>query len=568
MISACLAALLAISGCLSAAGAASFMQHPVYFESNENGVLTLTGTTGQDLYEAKYGGGTWTEPRVVRLNAHVENVEDLSVFALSQVEEYQVDKKNPYFKAVDGVLFTKDGKTLLMFPSARRGRYEVPAGTQEIALDAFWVSHPLEEVTIPEGIKTLGAKTTEEYGELPAKRLKLPASLEQLNMQYLTGDLESVEVAAENPAYETIDGVLFHKGEKRLLYYSRHRQNIHYDVPEGTRSIGEYAFRHNPWLESCALPRSMETLMQGAFAGCTALRSVALPITLKTIQKYAFGDCVNLKQILPPPACVVEEDGFYNCPALGMFPGEDNPAPAQPPSTYSKTQVYGVLNPENARDTVPVLRDLASQEVLARFPCGGLVMVERQEGAYYKVFLEQFGNEARVDGYVEKRLVQVFNSYCGLFQPSYFMLRKGLKQAPLYANTYADSRVTGEERQVRAGEKMLALEEWPQQGQWFQVITEGYADWGYLWAGQVTAFAKDIPPGKTYGVVIADDARDRLHLREAPRQGGQSLGKFFSGAQVDILEDAGDWYRVRVGIQEGYMMKKFIEVVQRAEERE
>ena len=67
--------------------------------------------------------------------------------------------------------------------------------------------------------------------------------------------------------------------------------------------------------------------------------------------------------------------------------------------------------------------------------------------------------------------------------------------------------------------------------------------------------------GKTYGMVISDDPRNRLNLRTAPDRSSPSLGKYFSGTQLEILEEQGDWYRVCIDFQEGWVMKKFVRIV-------
>lgn len=66
----------------------------------------------------------------------------------------------------------------------------------------------------------------------------------------------------------------------------------------------------------------------------------------------------------------------------------------------------------------------------------------------------------------------------------------------------------------------------------------------------------------TSAVVNNPDSADRLNLRAEPRQSAESLGKYYNGVQVQILENVdNDWVRVRigkVGISEGYMMKQYL----------
>lgn len=66
-----------------------------------------------------------------------------------------------------------------------------------------------------------------------------------------------------------------------------------------------------------------------------------------------------------------------------------------------------------------------------------------------------------------------------------------------------------------------------------------------------------------WAVVCNPEPSDRLHLRTQPQKGATSLGKFYNGTPVKILEERGDWYRVCIGLDgrlEGYMMKRYLAV--------
>ena len=54
---------------------------------------------------------------------------------------------------------------------------------------------------------------------------------------------------------------------------------------------------------------------------------------------------------------------------------------------------------------------------------------------------------------------------------------------------------------------------------------------------------------------------DRLHLRVSPERGATSLGKFYNGTPVRVLEERGDWVQVEIGLDgnlTGWMMKKYL----------
>ena len=64
-----------------------------------------------------------------------------------------------------------------------------------------------------------------------------------------------------------------------------------------------------------------------------------------------------------------------------------------------------------------------------------------------------------------------------------------------------------------------------------------------------------------WAVVSNPDPKDRLHLRTRPDKGAESLGKFWNGTPVRVLEEKEGWCRVEIGTDGhliGWMMKKYL----------
>jgi len=64
-------------------------------------------------------------------------------------------------------------------------------------------------------------------------------------------------------------------------------------------------------------------------------------------------------------------------------------------------------------------------------------------------------------------------------------------------------------------------------------------------------------------VVSNPDPADHLNLREAPSQSSKSLGKYYNGVTVEVLEyTSADWVKVRIGTDpgyaQGYMMTRYL----------
>lgn len=201
------------------------------------------------------------------------------------VTDIFVEEGNEYYCSIDGVLFSKDRKWLVTYPS---GRTE-------------------EEYTVPEGTEWAYAT----FDNL--KILKLPASFcshcyeedneEDLRDLYDTfidcPSLERIEVDPENPALCSVDGVLFSKDRKMLIACPRSKQGG-YVIPDGTEEICRYAFYQNEKLTGVFVPDSVQLIDEAAFSETKEIRRIRLPKKMKYIDECAFLDNEALAELEIP----------------------------------------------------------------------------------------------------------------------------------------------------------------------------------------------------------------------------------------------------------------------------
>ena len=108
---------------------------------------------------------------------------------------------NPAYKTPGGVLYTKDGKTLIQYPGAGEEDYRVEDGTEVIGYGAFSES-AVKNVSFPEGLKTIENMAFYECEKLAG--FELPDSLESI------GDLAFGEFTMltffgdEKPHFESV----------------------------------------------------------------------------------------------------------------------------------------------------------------------------------------------------------------------------------------------------------------------------------------------------------------------------------------------------------------------------
>ena len=89
------------------------------------------------------------------------------------IDTYEVPEDHPLYQAIDGVLFSKDGKTLLAYPGGRMDEhYDVPAGVEHIWPYAFGTDY-LKTISLPIGLKTIGNGAFSDCGRLQSIAIPL-----------------------------------------------------------------------------------------------------------------------------------------------------------------------------------------------------------------------------------------------------------------------------------------------------------------------------------------------------------------------------------------------------------
>lgn len=138
-----------------------------------------------------------------------------------------------------------------------------------------------------------------------------------------------IEVDDNNPYICDVDGVVYTKDMKTVLFYPPQRgvvtdkdengnevKAISYEIPEGVETIRSKAFYKCSDLKEIKLPSTLKTIEEKAFFLCD-LKEIILPDGLETIGKDAFGFCSSLKEVTVPASVTrIDEYAFYSCTSL------------------------------------------------------------------------------------------------------------------------------------------------------------------------------------------------------------------------------------------------------------
>lgn len=163
--------------------------------------------------------------------------DSFSWYGCDSLENVYVADDNEFFCSIDGVVYTKDKKTLMMYPSGKSDKsFTVPDFVTTLNEWSFFSCKNIESVFISEGVTELESMAfwlcdKLETIEIPASVVKCDSSIADCH------GLKKVIVTEENPNYCSVDGVLFSKDMTQMFVYPEDKLDEEYSVPIGITSM-------------------------------------------------------------------------------------------------------------------------------------------------------------------------------------------------------------------------------------------------------------------------------------------------------------------------------------------
>ncbi len=164
----------------------------------------------------------------ITIPKNVTTIGEMVVLGCSNLTGIHVDADNPRFVSKEGVLFSKDMKTLIACPGGKEGHYDVPNGVTAIGSEAFYACSKLTSIKLPDSLKELGAWAFHSSGI------------------------------------------------------------VSIDIPGRVKSIPQGAFSHCSNLEIVNILNGVARIANQVFENCNALASVTLPKSISSIVDSAF----------------------------------------------------------------------------------------------------------------------------------------------------------------------------------------------------------------------------------------------------------------------------------------
>ena len=240
----------------------------------------------------------------------------------------KVDAGNTKFKDEDGVVLTKDGKTLVAYPFARHGVLNPAYNGPEVTM------HLGEVYSIPTSVETIGKGAFAKAKEITAVQLnnvkkisegafysvrnlrnvELGASVETIENGAIsdTPDLSRFTVDSNNLNYMAdAEGVIYTKNQQELVLYPSGRAGEYSTLPT-TKKIRNRAFYYAQKVTKVNFNSALENIDNDAFQTTTALKEItfAAPSSLTRIGTWVFVNTGLTKLELPASLKEIGSNAF------------------------------------------------------------------------------------------------------------------------------------------------------------------------------------------------------------------------------------------------------------------
>ena len=259
----------------------------------------------------------------IRIPDSVHSIGTYSFTSLLSAKAIYVDKNNPYYKDIDGVLFNKSGSHLYTYPSGRTNfSYTIPNSVTSIGDNSFISCRFLATVSIPNSISSINSNFSYCYS------------------------LEWIRFQSQNPPNATLpfidcpkDLIIYYPegaDEHWIDIYGKHKWYGFETRPWGIVEDYPLTFRVNTenqtaaviacvpdYQMSISIPSKISFLKDSykvtsigsdAFAHCSIFR-VNIPESITFIAQGAFAWTMNLKKIevdKDNPTYITIEDVLFN----------------------------------------------------------------------------------------------------------------------------------------------------------------------------------------------------------------------------------------------------------------
>lgn len=173
--------------------------------------------------------------KTVIISKNVQFIDTTTFSETNNLTNVVIDKENQYYTVENGIMMNKAKTQICLF------------------LKTALIN---KELVIPSTVSSLNLDLLKHLGEIA--KITIPKSVTQIALGPSYKNIETIEIAEENPNYSSTEKAIFNKDKTELIYYYRNENKI--EIPEGVKVLKNYSLINKPNLTELILPNTLQSI--------------------------------------------------------------------------------------------------------------------------------------------------------------------------------------------------------------------------------------------------------------------------------------------------------------------
>lgn len=233
----------------------------------------------------------------IELSSSVNSIENYAFNNCNKLKNIDVNINNKTFCSENGILFTKDKRTLIKYPDGKEElNYKIPDFVTIIGHSAI-NNDNLVAVEIGNNVNAI--ETNGISGCINLNTVSIPVEVVKIkegNFAYCE-NLQNINVDTNNSNYSSENGVLFTKDKTKIIKYPSGKNNAEYIIPQSVITIGEYCFENAKELKNVKITSNVLNIEYSAFSQ-SGLDNITIPSNVQNISEYSLSYCDDLSKVV------------------------------------------------------------------------------------------------------------------------------------------------------------------------------------------------------------------------------------------------------------------------------
>lgn len=330
-------------------------------------------------------GACWKLENIT-LPATLVKLTDNPFYMPTGLKSFAVAEENPVFKAIDGILYTKSGKTLVAYPFGKTLEVEIPEGTDSIGNEAFMNFRSMRKCTLPETVTYIGRSSFTMCDTLES--INLPRTLKFIGGSAFHGNQKMAGKAVFDDGLTSLGASAFNSTAITEV-----------EIPGTCRVVSKSAFYNCRQVTSIILHEGITRLMETAFLNCKATE-IVIPNSVTTMNAQVFaGNTAAKTLVIGSGVTSFDSNPFGSCAALTSVTCLGSTPPSYLPVYETRYPLFPAAVYQNATLYVPDEAKNAYREAAGWKNFTNLISVGIEEVKRAEAMIERIPGGVRVSGH-------------------------------------------------------------------------------------------------------------------------------------------------------------------------